>query len=117
MATKKEYEMLFALEAQLGREFRATFQKARDEFKDTAVGAESFGDKATEAVDVLSSALAAAGMSAALGKLKDLFDECTQASMDFESTTTALQSYVNDLMTSKVLLILLALLPMAVRKA
>ena len=88
MATKKEYEMLFALEAQLGREFRATFQKARDEFKDTAVGAESFGDKATEAVDVLSSALAAAGMSAALGKLKDLFDECTQASMDFESAMT-----------------------------
>ena len=88
MATKKEYEMLFALEAQLGREFRATFQKARDEFKDTAVGAESFGDKATEAVDALSSALAAAGMSAALGKLKDLFDECTQASMDFESAMT-----------------------------
>lgn len=88
MATKKEYEMLFALEAQLGREFRATFQKARNEFKDTAVGAESFGDKATEAVDALSSALAAAGMSAALGKLKDLFDECTQASMDFESAMT-----------------------------
>lgn len=52
------------------------------------MGAESFGDKATEAVDVLSSALAAAGMSAALGKLKDLFDECTQASMDFESAMT-----------------------------
>ena len=38
MASRKEYEMLFALEAQLGREFRTTFAKARGELGDTADG-------------------------------------------------------------------------------
>lgn len=88
MASRKEYEMLFALEAQLGREFRATFAKARGELGDTADSAESFGSRATQAVDAVSSVLAAAGISAALKEIKDGFDECVQASMDFESAIT-----------------------------
>ncbi|MCI6936953.1 MAG: phage tail tape measure protein [Clostridiales bacterium] len=88
MASRKEYEMLFALEAQLGREFRATFAKARGELGDTADSAESFGSRATQAVDAASSVLAAAGISAALKEIKEGFDECVQASMDFESAIT-----------------------------
>lgn len=88
MASRKEYEMLFALEAQLGREFRTTFAKARGELGDTADSAESFGSRATQAVDAVSSVLAAAGISAALKEIKDGFDECVQASMDFESAIT-----------------------------
>lgn len=80
--------MLFALEAQLGREFRATFAKARGELGDTADSAESFGSRATQAVDAASSVLAAAGISAALKEIKEGFDECVQASMDFESAIT-----------------------------
>lgn len=80
--------MLFALEAQLGREFRATFAKARGELGDTADSAESFGSRATQAVDAVSSVLAAAGISAALKEIKEGFDECVQASMDFESAIT-----------------------------
>ena len=88
MASRKEYEMLFALEAQLGREFRTTFAKARGELGDTADSAESFGSRATQAVDAVSSVLAAAGISAALKEIKECFDECVQASMDFESAIT-----------------------------
>lgn len=88
MAARKEYEMLFALEAQLGREFRTTFAKARGELGDTADSAESFGSRATQAVDAVSSVLAAAGISAALKEIKEGFDECVQASMDFESAIT-----------------------------
>ena len=88
MASRKEYEMLFALEAQLGREFRSTFAKARGELGDTADSAESFGSRATQAVDAVSSVLAAAGISAALKEIKEGFDECVQASMDFESAIT-----------------------------
>lgn len=88
MASRKEYEMLFALEAQLGREFHATFAKARGELGDTADSAESFGSRATQAVDAVSSVLAAAGISAALKEIKEGFDECVQASMDFESAIT-----------------------------
>ena len=88
MASRKEYEMLFALEAQLGREFRTTFARARSELGDTADSAESFGSRATQAVDAVSSVLAAAGISAALKEIKDGFDECVQASMDFESAIT-----------------------------
>ncbi len=80
--------MLFALEAQLGREFRTTFAKARGELSDTADSAESFGSRATQAVDAVSSVLAAAGISAALKEIKEGFDECVQASMDFESAIT-----------------------------
>lgn len=80
--------MLFALEAQLGREFRTTFAKARGELGDTADSAESFGSRATQAVDAVSSVLAAAGISAALKEIKEGFDECAQASMDFESAMT-----------------------------
>ena len=80
--------MLFALEAQLGREFRSTFAKARGELGDTANSAESFGSRATQAVDAVSSVLAAAGISAALKEIKEGFDECVQASMDFESALT-----------------------------
>lgn len=80
--------MLFALEAQLGREFRTTFAKARGELGDTADSAESFGSRATQAVDAVSSVLAAAGISAALKEIKEGFDECVQASMDFESAIT-----------------------------
>lgn len=88
MASRKEYEMLFALEAQLGREFRTTFAKARGELGDTADSAESFGSRATQAVDAVSSVLAAAGISVALKEIKEGFDECVQASMDFESAIT-----------------------------
>ena len=88
MASRKEYEMLFALEAQLGREFRTTFAKARGELGDTADSAESFASRATQAVDAVSSVLAAAGISAALKEIKEGFDECVQASMDFESAIT-----------------------------
>ena len=88
MASRKEYEMLFALEAQLGREFRTTFAKPRGELGDTADSAESFGSRATQAVDAVSSVLAAAGISAALKEIKEGFDECVQASMDFESAIT-----------------------------
>ena len=88
MDKRKEYEMLFALEAELGREFKTTFQKARDQFKETAEGAEGFGSSATRAVEALSSALAALGISALLGKVKDAFVECTRASMEFEGAMT-----------------------------
>ena len=43
---------------------------------------------ATQAVDAVSSVLAAAGISAALKEIKEGFDECVQASMDFESAIT-----------------------------
>jgi TP901 family phage tail tape measure protein len=39
-------------------------------------------------VDAVSSVLAAAGISAALKEIKEGFDECVQASMDFESAIT-----------------------------
>lgn len=88
MASRKEYEMLFSLEAQLGREFRSTFAKARGELGDTADSAESFGSRATQAVDAVSGVLAAAGIAALLKEIKQGFDECAQASMDFESAMT-----------------------------
>lgn len=88
MASRKEYEMLFALEAQLGREFRSTFAKARGELGNTADSAESFGSRATQAVDAVSGVLAAAGIAALLKEIKQGFDECAQASMDFESAMT-----------------------------
>ena len=88
MASRKEYEMLFALEAQLGREFRSTFAKARGELGDTADSAESFSSRATQAVDAVSGVLAAAGIAALLKEIKQGFDECAQASMDFESAMT-----------------------------
>ena len=88
MASRKEYEMLFALEAQLDREFRSTFAKARRELGDTADSAESFGSRATQAVDAVSGVLAAAGIAALLKEIKQGFDECAQASMDFESAMT-----------------------------
>lgn len=88
MASRKEYEMLFALEAQLGREFRSTFVKARGELGDTADSAESFSSRATQAVDAVSGVLAAAGIAALLKEIKQGFDECAQASMDFESAMT-----------------------------
>jgi len=88
MSKRKDYEMLFALEAQLGREFKTTFQKARDQFKETAEGAEDFGSSATQAVEALSSALTVLGVSALLGKVKEAFVECTQASMEFGSAMT-----------------------------
>lgn len=88
MASRKEYEMLFALEAQLGREFCSTFAKARGELGDTADSAESFGSRATQAVDAVSGVLAAAGIAALLKEIKQGFDECAQASMDFESAMT-----------------------------
>lgn len=87
--------MLFALEAQLGREFRTTFAKARGELSDTADSAESFGSRATQAVDAVSSVLAAAGISAALKEIKEGFDECVQASMDFESAITGVAKTTN----------------------
>ena len=95
MASRKEYEMLFALEAQLGREFRTTFAKARGELGDTADSAESFGSRATQAVDAVSSVLAAAGISAALKEIKEGFDECVQASMDFESAITGVAKTID----------------------
>ena len=85
---RKEYEMLFALEAQLGREFRATFAQARDELGDTAESAETFGSRTTQVVDAVSGALAAIGAASALREFREAFDECTQASMDFESAIT-----------------------------
>lgn len=85
---RKEYEMLFALEAQLGREFRATFAQARGELGDTAESAETFGSRTTQAVDAVSGALAAIGAASALREFREAFDECTQASMDFESAIT-----------------------------
>ena len=88
MASRKEYEMLFALEAQIGREFRSTFAKARGELGETADSAESFGRRATQTVDAVSSVLAAAGISALLNEIKQGFEECAQASMDFESAMT-----------------------------
>ena len=88
MAQRREYEMLFALEAQLGREFRSTFARARGELGDTASSAESFGSRATQAVDAVSSVLAAAGISALLKEIEQGFAECAQASMDFESAMT-----------------------------
>ena len=88
MASRKEYEMLFALEAQLGREFRSTFAKARGELGDTADSVESFGSRATQAIDAVSGVLAAAGIAALLKEIKQGFDECAQASMDFESAMT-----------------------------
>ena len=88
MAQRKEYEMLFALEAQLGREFRSTFAKARGELGETADSAEAFGSSATQAVDAVSSVLAAAGISALLQEIRNGFDECRQASMDFETAIT-----------------------------
>lgn len=88
MASRKEYEMLFALEAQLGREFRNTFAQARGELGDTGASATSFGSQAASAMEAVSSAITAAGITALLGEMKQLFDECTQASMDFESAMT-----------------------------
>ena len=85
---RKEYEMLFALEAQLGREFRATFERARGELGETAESAESFGDRTTQAVDAVSGALTAIGVASILREIQEGFEECTQASMDFESAIT-----------------------------
>ena len=85
---RREYEMLFALEAQLGREFRATFARARGELGETAESAESFGDRTTQAVDALSGALTAIGVASILREIQEAFEECTQASMDFESAIT-----------------------------
>ncbi len=85
---RKEYEMLFALEAQLGREFRATFAKARGELGETAESAESFGSRTAQAVDALSGALTAIGVASILREIQEGFEECTQASMDFESAIT-----------------------------
>ena len=85
---RKEYEMLFALEAQLGREFRATFAKARGELGETAESAESFGSRTAQAVDAVSGALTAIGVASILREIQEGFEECTQASMDFESAIT-----------------------------
>lgn len=85
---RKEYEMLFALEAQLGREFRATFAKARGELGETAESAESFGSRTAQAVDAVSGALTAIGVASILRDIQEGFEECTQASMDFESAIT-----------------------------
>lgn len=53
--------------------------------KDTGEKSEEMGQKTSDAMDALASALAAAGVMEALGKIKDALKACTDSSIEFES--------------------------------
>ena len=53
--------------------------------KDTGEKSEEMGQKTSDAMDALASALAAAGVMEALGRIKDALKACTDSSIEFES--------------------------------
>ncbi len=60
----------------------------KKEQEDVAEGAQTFGDKASQAFGAVHEAIVAAGIATALKEIYQYFAECAQASMDFESAMT-----------------------------
>lgn len=71
--------------------------------EEAADGANSFGAQASTAFAAAGQALAAAGITAALNELKDVFDDVTEASMIFESAMTGVDK-TSDLTTEELAL-------------
>lgn len=65
------------------------------EVKQARQESEEFGDKSKHAVDTLASALAAAGVAAALKEIAQAIRECTDASIAFESAITGVYKTVD----------------------
>ncbi|MCM1299903.1 MAG: phage tail tape measure protein, partial [[Eubacterium] siraeum] len=64
----------------------------KDKEEKAAEEARKFGDSGVNAFEAVGSALAAAGISAALGKLKEEFMECVDASMEFGYTMSTVEA-------------------------
>lgn len=60
----------------------------RKQQEETAEGAQTFGNKASQAFGAVHEAIVAAGIATALKEIYQYFAECAQASMDFESAMT-----------------------------
>ena len=60
----------------------------KKEQEEVAEGAQTFGNKASQAFSTVHEAIVAAGIAAALKEVYEYFADCAQASMDFESAMT-----------------------------
>lgn len=60
----------------------------KKEQEEVAEGAQTFGNKASQAFGAVHEAIVAAGIATALKEVYEYFADCAQASMDFESATT-----------------------------
>lgn len=60
--------------------------------KDAGEESEDFGKKSTNAINTLAAALAAAGVSRALGEIADILKECVSASAGFEEAMSAVKA-------------------------
>ena len=60
----------------------------KKEQEEVADGAQTFGDKASQAFGAVHEAIVAAGIATALKEVYEYFADCSQASMDFESAMT-----------------------------
>lgn len=67
-------------------------QQLRERQKEAAESAEGFGDKAAEAMDAISAAIAAAGIAAALNQIKDAFMECIDVAGSYEETLSTVEA-------------------------
>lgn len=73
----------------------ASIDQYGKEVKQARQESEEFGDKSKHAVDTLASALAAAGVAAALKEIAQAVRECTDASIAFESAITGVYKTVD----------------------
>nr|DAW63819.1 MAG TPA: minor tail protein [Caudoviricetes sp.] len=73
----------------------ASIDQYGKEVKQARQESEEFGDKSKHAVDTLASALAAAGVAAALKEIAQAIRECTDASIAFESAITGVYKTVD----------------------
>lgn len=67
-------------------------QQLKERQMEAAESAESFGDKAAQAMDAVSSAIAAAGVAAALSKIKDAYMECIEIAGAYEETLSTVEA-------------------------
>ena len=72
--------------------FGKEVKDAGKEVKDAGEESEDFGKKSTNAINTLAAALAAAGVSRALGEIADVLKECVSASAGFEEAMSAVKA-------------------------
>ena len=72
-----------------------TVDKLGDEMKEGAEKSEEFGDKSSQGIGALASALAAAGIKESLREIVNSIKECTDASIKYESAITGVYKTVN----------------------
>lgn len=72
--------------------FGKEVKDAGKEVKDAGEESEDFGKKSTNAINTLAAALAAAGVSRALGEIADVLKECVSAAAGFEEAMSAVKA-------------------------